>query len=132
MLLMESEQERTAYQNLLREFHALESHNEELEMEMTRFRGGNANSTNSGHNRSLSNASTASVAEELFSNTPDLPDDDTGYGSVRSTTTLPHHTRLDNIDWQQPPQPAPREHIKQDTSPDSSTKTTNEPVCFIF
>ncbi|PNF43034.1 hypothetical protein B7P43_G08783 [Cryptotermes secundus] len=98
-LIREHDQDRDAYQKLLADYNSLEQHNEMLEMEVSRLQRGGANASGAKkeHQRSLSNASTASATSEL-------PDDDYGYGSVRSTasvTSSGSHQKLENIDWNQ-------------------------------
>ncbi|KAJ9582514.1 hypothetical protein L9F63_003128, partial [Diploptera punctata] len=79
-LIREHDQDRDAYQKLLADYNSLEQRHEVLEKEIGRLQksGVNASGAKKGHQRSLSNASTASATSEF-------PDDDYGYGSVRST-----------------------------------------------
>jgi hypothetical protein len=66
-LIREHDQDRDAYQKLLADYNALEQRNEMLEKEISRLqRGGtNASGAKKGHERNLSNASTASATSEL-------------------------------------------------------------------
>ncbi|XP_021923468.1 unconventional myosin-Va [Zootermopsis nevadensis] len=98
-LIREHDQDRDAYQKLLTDYNALEQRSEMLEKEIGRLQRGGANASGGkkGHERNLSDASTASVTSEL-------PDDDYGYGSVRSTvsaSSFGSHQKLENIDWNQ-------------------------------
>ncbi|PSN35591.1 Unconventional myosin-Va [Blattella germanica] len=100
-LIREHDQDRDAYQKLLADYNSLEQRHEAMEKQISRLqRGGvNASGAKKGHHRSLSNASTASATS-----TSELPDDDYGYGSVRSTASASStgsHQKLDNIDWNQ-------------------------------
>ncbi|XP_014489447.1 PREDICTED: unconventional myosin-Va isoform X2 [Dinoponera quadriceps] len=92
LLLLEQDQDRGAYQRLLKDYHDLEQHAELLEQKLAV----------PGHSRSLSNASSGSG--QIAS--AELPQDDQnvdfGYGSVRSTassSTL--YSRVETIDWNQ-------------------------------
>jgi hypothetical protein len=66
-LIREHDQDRDAYQKLLTDYNSLEQRNEMLEMEISRLQKGGANVSGAkkGHQRSLSNASTASATSEL-------------------------------------------------------------------
>jgi hypothetical protein len=66
-LIREHDQDRDAYQKLLADYNSLEQRSEVLEKEISRLQRGGANSfgAKKGHQRSLSNASTASATSEL-------------------------------------------------------------------
>jgi hypothetical protein len=66
-LIREHDQDRDAYQKLLADYNSLEQRNEVLEKEIGRLqRGGtNASGAKKGHQRNLSDASTASATSEL-------------------------------------------------------------------
>ena len=66
-LIREHDQDRDAYQKLLADYNALEQRHEVLEKEINRLQrgGGNVAGAKKGHQRSLSNASTASATSEL-------------------------------------------------------------------
>ncbi|XP_063217828.1 unconventional myosin-Va isoform X2 [Bacillus rossius redtenbacheri] len=104
-LISEQDQDRDAYQKLLAEFHGLEQRCEEMAGELARYQRGGADAAGArrGHQRSLSDTSTLSAQDDAASATSELPEDDFGYGSVRSTmsasTISSNHTRLENIDW---------------------------------
>jgi len=98
-LISEHDQDRDAYQKLLTDYNSLEQRNEALEKEIGRLQrvGTNASGAKKGHQRNLSDASTASATSEL-------PDEDYGYGSVRSAVSVSSsasHQKLENIDWNQ-------------------------------
>ncbi|XP_071452238.1 unconventional myosin-Va isoform X1 [Hetaerina americana] len=115
-LNQEHDQDRNAYQKLLMEYHALEQQRESLERELA-LKGDNNSSGE--HQRSLSNASTTSVV----SASSELPEDDFGYGSVRSaasSTATNSHTRVDAIDWQQ----QGRKSLPQSTTQGDGSETS--------
>lgn len=66
-LIREHDQDRDAYQKLLTDYNALEQRSEMLEKEIGRLQRGGANASGGkkGHERNLSDASTASVTSEL-------------------------------------------------------------------
>jgi hypothetical protein len=66
-LIREHDQDRDAYQKLLTDYNALEQRSEMLEKEILRLQrsGANASGAKKGHERNLSDASTASVTSEL-------------------------------------------------------------------
>jgi len=66
-LISEHDQDRDAYQKLLADYNSLEQRGEALEKEIVRLqRGGtSASGAKKGHQRNLSDASTASAASEL-------------------------------------------------------------------
>lgn len=70
-MISEHDQDRDAYQKLLADYNSLEQRNEALEKEIGRLQrvGTNASGAKKGHQRNLSDASTASATSEL----PDEP-----------------------------------------------------------
>jgi hypothetical protein len=66
-LIREHDQDRNAYQKLLTDYNTLEQRSEMLEKEISRLQRGGANASGAkkGHERNLSNASTASATSEL-------------------------------------------------------------------
>jgi predicted nucleic acid-binding Zn-ribbon protein len=66
-LISEHDQDRDAYQKLLADYNSLEQRSEMLETEINRLQrsGTNASGAKKGHQRSLSNASTASATSEF-------------------------------------------------------------------
>ncbi|XP_044738776.1 unconventional myosin-Va isoform X2 [Chrysoperla carnea] len=122
ILMNEQEQERTAYQQLLREYNALEQHCENLESKLSRYsRSGlhppsSATSTIDRHMRSLSDVSNISNIDNMDESL--RTEDDYGYGSVRSNSTVAvdSHQRLDTIDWKRGDPPVDPQH-KAESSP---------------
>lgn len=96
LLLMEQDQDRGAYQRLLKDYQELE---EQFEAMQRKFMH-----QVPGHSRSLSNASSGSAGGHGAS-TDLAPDDqniDFGYGSVRSTvSSSTPYSRVETIDWSQ-------------------------------
>jgi hypothetical protein len=66
-LISEHNQDRDAYQKLLADYNSLEQHTEALEAEIARLQriGTNVSVANKGHQRNLSDASTAIATSEL-------------------------------------------------------------------
>jgi hypothetical protein len=66
-LIREHDQDRDAYQKLLADYNSLEQRSEVLEKEIGRLQRGGANAPGAkkGHQRNLSDASTASATSEL-------------------------------------------------------------------
>lgn len=98
LLLAEFDEERSAYQRLLKERDRLEQRCENLAAENIRIRnvGGGL-----GHHRTPSNVSMASVHSDAETVQLDASDSDIGYGSARSKDKEPTHPKLDTISWQQ-------------------------------
>ncbi|XP_015117922.1 unconventional myosin-Va isoform X2 [Diachasma alloeum] len=96
LLMMEQDQDRGAYQRLLKDYQELE---EQFEAMQRKFMH-----QIPGHSRSLSNASSGSAGGQAVS-TDLAPDDqniDFGYGSVRSTiSSSTPYSRVETIDWSQ-------------------------------
>lgn len=97
-LLAEFDEERSAYQRLVKERDRLEQRCENLAQENSRIRG-------LSHQRTPSNLSMASVrsdnADVTRDDTSDVPDEDVGYGSVRSAKDKEAvHGKLSSIAWQ--------------------------------
>lgn len=108
LLIREQDQDRSAYQKLLRDFHALEQRSDQMERELARIHreGGNIPNTlrKNKHQRTPSSASTMSMQDDALSMNSEIPDDgstDHGYGSVRSNTSpSASHLTVENTDWQ--------------------------------
>ncbi|XP_043526120.1 unconventional myosin-Va isoform X2 [Frieseomelitta varia] len=102
LLLLDQDQDRGAYQKLLKEYHELEQHVEILEQKLAMH--------GPAHSRSLSNASSSSgqiVSTELPQDDQNI---DLGYGSVRSTApSSTSYSRLETIDWNQQRSDSPPE-----------------------
>ncbi|XP_011153865.1 unconventional myosin-Va isoform X2 [Harpegnathos saltator] len=119
LLLLEQDQDRGAYQRLLKDYHDLEQHAEMLEQKLAVHAPG--------HSRSLSNASSSSG--QIVSQT-ELPQDDQnidfGYGSVRSTaSSSTPYSRVETIDWNQQRSDSPPDgEVQSNRSP--STMETND------
>ncbi|XP_066588224.1 unconventional myosin-Va isoform X2 [Prorops nasuta] len=114
ILLLDQDQDRGAYQRLLKDYHDLEQHAEMLEQKLV------AALQAPGHSRSLSNASSGSGQVT----TTELPQDDAnidfGYGSVRSTaSSSTPYSRVETIDWNQQ---------RTDSPPDREVQSTNGPT----
>ncbi|XP_031836007.1 dilute class unconventional myosin isoform X3 [Nomia melanderi] len=111
LLLLDQDQDRGAYQRLLKEFHELEQHAEMLEQKLAMHAPA--------HSRSLSNASSSSgqiVSTELPQDDQNL---DLGYGSVRSTaSSSAPYSRVETIDWNQQ---------RSDSPPDGEVQTHKSP-----
>ena len=149
LLLHDQDQDRGAYQRLLKDYHELEEHAETLEKKLAVLEPG--------HSRSLSNASSGSgqiVATELppddhnivrlyllftdnslweisFSNWKFYCLKDFGYGSVRSTasSTTPY-SRVETIDWNQQRSDSPPDGETQSAgkSPPETNGPTKSPI----
>ncbi|XP_008202902.1 unconventional myosin-Va isoform X2 [Nasonia vitripennis] len=116
LLLMDQDQDRGAYQRLLKEYHELEQRAEMLEQKLALHAPG--------HSRSLSNASSGSAGQapdkELAHDDQNI---DFGYGSVRSTaSSSTPYSRVETIDWNQ------QQHQQQDSSSDVTNGPTHSPV----
>ncbi|XP_015428617.1 PREDICTED: unconventional myosin-Va [Dufourea novaeangliae] len=111
LLLLDQDQDRGAYQRLLKEYHELEQHAELLEQKLAMHAPA--------HSRSLSNASSSSgqiVSTELAQDDQNL---DLGYGSVRSTaSSSAPYSRVETIDWSQ---------HRSDSPPDGEVQTHKSP-----
>ncbi|XP_043680651.1 unconventional myosin-Va isoform X1 [Vespula pensylvanica] len=119
LLLLDQDQDRGAYQKLLKEFHELEQHAEMLEQKLALHVPG--------HSRSLSNASSSSgqvVSTELPQDDQNI---DFGYGSVRSTaSSSTPYSRVETIDWNQQRSNTPPDGEVQSSK--SPSETTNGPA----
>lgn len=92
LLLHEQDQDRNAYQKLLKEYHDMEQQVEYLQQKLAV----------PGHSRSLSNASSGSGHITSTDLPPDDHNIDFGYGSVKSTgSSSTPYSRVENIDWHQ-------------------------------
>ncbi|KAK2576101.1 hypothetical protein KPH14_007435 [Odynerus spinipes] len=122
LLLLDQDQDRGAYQKLLKEYHELEQHAEMLEQKLALHVPG--------HSRSLSNASSSSgqVAST------ELPQDDQnidfGYGSVRSTaSSSTPYSRVETIDWNQQRSNSPPDgEVQSNKSPAETNGPAHAPV----
>ncbi|XP_011873273.1 PREDICTED: unconventional myosin-Va [Vollenhovia emeryi] len=95
LLMLEQDQDRGAYQRLLKDYHELEQHAEMVEQKLL-LQGV------LGHSRSLSNASSGSGQITSTENPQDDQNADFGYGSVRSTgSSSTPYSRVETIDWNQ-------------------------------
>ncbi|KAL0108471.1 hypothetical protein PUN28_015189 [Cardiocondyla obscurior] len=123
LLRMEQDQDRGAYQRLLKEYHDLEQHTEMLEQKLLEVQGV------LGHSRSLSNASSGSGNP-----TTEIPQDDQnvdfGYGSVRSTaSSSTPYSRVETIDWSQQRSDSPPDgEVQQNKSPSEAPAPAHAPV----
>ncbi|XP_011648183.1 unconventional myosin-Va isoform X2 [Pogonomyrmex barbatus] len=111
LLRLEQDQDRGAYQRLLKDYHELEQHAEILEQKL-------ASQGILGHSRSLSNASSGS-GQITSTENPQDDQNDFGYGSVRSTassSTL--YSRVETIDWNQQ---------RSDSPPDGEVQASKSP-----
>lgn len=140
LLLLEQDQDRGAYQRLLKDYHELEQHAEMLEQKLAVHVPG--------HSRSLSNTSNSSsgqivsaempqddqnvVSHAIFATARDVlsvtlasllsvsfysSPQDFGYGSVRSTaSSSTPYSRVETIDWNQQ---------RSDSPPDGQVRSTN-------
>ncbi|XP_076169169.1 dilute class unconventional myosin isoform X2 [Ptiloglossa arizonensis] len=122
LLLLDQDQDRGAYQRLLKEYHELEQHAELLEQKLTTHVPA--------HSRSLSNASSSSgqiVSTEL---PPDDLNIDLGYGSVRSTApSSTAYSRVETIDWnQQRSESPPDGEVQSHKSPAETNGPAHAPV----
>lgn len=130
VLIREQDQDRSAYQKLLRDFHALEQRSDQMERELARIHreGGNIPGTlrKNKHQRTPSSTSTMSMHEDSMSVTSEAPDDastDHGYGSVRSNASPSGgHLTVESIEWQPQPNkgdsPESQHGNSNNTSPD--------------
>ncbi|KAG7189228.1 hypothetical protein KM043_008789 [Ampulex compressa] len=122
LLLLDQDQDRGAYQRLLKDYHELEQHAEMLEQKLALHVPG--------HSRSLSNASSGSG--QIAST--ELPQDDQnidlGYGSVRSTaSSSTPYSRVETIDWsQQRSETPPDGEVHSSKSPPESNGPAHAPV----
>ncbi|XP_043283609.1 unconventional myosin-Va isoform X3 [Venturia canescens] len=119
LLLLDQDQDRGAYQRLLKDYHELEEQVEILQRKLALHVPG--------HSRSLSNASSGSgqiVSTEL---PPDDHNIDFGYGSVRSTaSSSTPYSRVETIDWNQQRSDSPPDGEAQSTG--KSPPETNGPT----
>ncbi|KAH8024112.1 hypothetical protein HPB51_021733 [Rhipicephalus microplus] len=114
-LLAEFDEERSAYQRLVKERDRLEQRCENLAQENSRIRG-------LSHQRTPSNLSMASVRSDNADGTrddaSDVPDEDVGYGSVRSGKDQDAvHGKLSSIAWQPTGTPAEKNSGAQQQAP---------------
>ncbi|XP_043795011.1 unconventional myosin-Va isoform X1 [Apis laboriosa] len=122
LLLLDQDQDRGAYQKLLKEYHELEQHAEMLEQKLAMHVPA--------HSRSLSNASSSSgqiVSTELPQDDQNI---DLGYGSVRSTaSSSAPYSRLETIDWNQQRSDSPPDgEVQTNKSPSETNGPTHAPV----
>ncbi|XP_068247179.1 unconventional myosin-Va isoform X6 [Palaemon carinicauda] len=113
-IIMESSEEKAAYQRLLGEYNRLEQKNDILEEQLAKVKGGT-------HKRSASNVSnsgasdtpTELVRDDIMDLSSMIGDDDIGYGSVRSrmSENSDSSRNLENIEWESP-QKIPNADIK--------------------
>lgn len=121
LLLLDQDQDRGAYQKLLKDYHELEQHVETLEQKLAM--------NGSAHSRSLSNASSGSgqiVSAELSQEEQNL---DLGYGSVRSTaSSSTPYSRVESINWQQRSDSPPDGETQSHKLPSETNGPTHAPV----
>ncbi|KYN42143.1 Myosin-Va, partial [Trachymyrmex septentrionalis] len=123
LLRMEQDQDRGAYQRLLKDYHEMEQHAEMLEQKL-------ASQGVLGHSRSLSNASSGSGQIA----TTEIPQDDQnidfGYGSVRSTgSSSTPYSRVETIDWNQQRLDSPPDgEVQSNKSPSEVPVSAHAPV----
>lgn len=122
LLLLDQDQDRGAYQKLLKEFHELEQHAEMLEQKLAMHAPA--------HSRSLSNASSGSgqiVSTELPQDDQNI---DLGYGSVRSTaSSSTPYSRVETIDWNQHRSDSPPDgEVQSHKSPSETNGPAHAPV----
>ncbi|XP_026669743.1 unconventional myosin-Va isoform X2 [Ceratina calcarata] len=121
LLLLDQDQDRGAYQKLLKDFHELEQYTETLEQKLAM--------NGPAHSRSLSNASSGSgqiVSAELSQEEQNL---DLGYGSVRSTnSSSTPYSRVESINWQQRSDSPPDGETQSHKSPSETNGPTHAPV----
>ncbi|KAG5333500.1 MYO5B protein, partial [Acromyrmex charruanus] len=123
LLRMEQDQDRGAYQRLLKDYHEMEQHAEILEQKL-------ASQGVLGHSRSLSNASSGSGQIA----TTEIPQDDQnidfGYGSVRSTgSSSTPYSRVETIDWNQQRLDSPPDgEVQSNKSPSEAPVSAHAPV----
>ncbi|CAG5102710.1 Similar to MYO5A: Unconventional myosin-Va (Gallus gallus) [Cotesia congregata] len=110
LLLMDHDQDRGAYQRLLKDYQDLEEHVEVLERKLALHAPGE------GHSRSLSNASSGSVGQAASTDVPE-ENIDFGYGSVRSTVSSTAYSRVETIDWHQRRSESPPDGEAQPSKP---------------
>ncbi|CAL1680216.1 unnamed protein product [Lasius platythorax] len=109
LIRLEQDQDRGAYQRLLKDYHELEQHAEMLEQKLAL----------PGHSRSLSNASSGSGQIASTENPQDDQNIDFGYGSVRSTaSSSAPYSRVETIDWNQQ---------RSDSPPDGEVQSNKSP-----
>nr|CAD7573118.1 unnamed protein product [Timema californicum] len=112
-LINEQDQDRDAYQKLLAEYNVLEQRCEALDEELAQRGGAGVKKS---HNRSHSNTSSISAQEDTLSATSEPPEDDFGYGSVRSTvsaSSVSSHQPLEITEWNKHPEGRPHEQLKR-------------------
>ncbi|XP_067003336.2 unconventional myosin-Va [Anabrus simplex] len=121
LLIREQDQNLEVYQKLLADYNELEQQKESLEQELIKLRSGSRNNKG-GHQRSFSNASTISTLDDAVSAISDPPEDDFGYGSVRShASVLSTSSRLlESIDWSP--------GLKSESVSPEGQKTTSEQI----
>ncbi|XP_076679320.1 dilute class unconventional myosin isoform X2 [Andrena cerasifolii] len=122
LLLLDQDQDRGAYQRLLKDYHELEQHAEMMEQKLAMHAPA--------HSRSLSNASSGSgqiVSTELPQDDQNI---DLGYGSVRSTApSSTSYSRVETIDWNQQRSDSPPEaEVQSQKSPSQTNGPAHAPV----
>ncbi|XP_011251964.2 unconventional myosin-Va isoform X2 [Camponotus floridanus] len=120
LLRLEQDQDRGAYQRLLKEYHELEQHAEMLEQKLAL----------PGHSRSLSNASSGSGQIASTEIPQDDQNIDFGYGSVRSTaSSSTPYSRVETIDWNQQRSDSPPDgEVQSNKSPSEKYASAHAPV----
>ncbi|XP_044003935.1 unconventional myosin-Va isoform X2 [Aphidius gifuensis] len=117
LLLLDQDQDRGAYQKLLKDYQELEEHAEILERKLALHVPG--------HARSLSNASSTGTSQQAG----DDQNIDFGYGSVRSTlSSSTAYSRVETIDWNQRRSESPPEIDGQTTKLPQDINSTNENI----
>uniref|UniRef100_A0ABD2WEW9 Unconventional myosin-Va n=1 Tax=Trichogramma kaykai TaxID=54128 RepID=A0ABD2WEW9_9HYME len=129
LLLFEQDEDKTAYQRLLKNYHDLEQRNEILEQKLAVYAPG--------HSRTLSNASSGSGPNPMIELPQDDHNIDFGYGSVRSrTSSSAPYSRLETIDWNQQSQQtslqrrseSPPDGVKSPSNGEVPNNTNHAPV----
>ncbi|XP_043264989.1 unconventional myosin-Va isoform X1 [Colletes gigas] len=122
LLLLDQDQDRGAYQRLLKEYHELEQHSEMLEQQLAMRAPA--------HSRSLSNASSGSGQIMSTELPPDDLNIDLGYGSVRSTApSSTAYSRVETIDWNQQRSDSPLDgEVQSHKSPPETNGPAHAPV----
>ncbi|XP_018394094.1 PREDICTED: unconventional myosin-Va isoform X2 [Cyphomyrmex costatus] len=123
LLRMEQDQDRGAYQRLLKDYHEMEQHAEMLEQKL-------ALQGVLGHSRSLSNASSGSGQNATTEIQQDDQNIDFGYGSVRSTgSSSTPYSRVETIDWNQQRSDSPPDgEVQSNKSPSEAPVPAHAPV----
>ncbi|XP_011698074.1 PREDICTED: unconventional myosin-Va isoform X1 [Wasmannia auropunctata] len=123
LLRLDQDQDRGAYQRLLKDYHEMEQHAEILEQKL-------ALQGVLGHSRSLSNASSGSGQITSTEIQQDDQNVDFGYGSVRSTaSSSTPYSRVETIDWNQQRSDSPPDgEVQSNKSPLEAPVPTHAPV----